>query len=294
MKSKFSKKFDENIFSLSLINTKGSKGTNVYNAPIWTRRPYILWGYRNKLSFIECILSVFKIHNEFGNIWIHFIGFFIFITLFIKDLAFHVNVPYYTLFTSIYNMSCIFMLGSSAFFHIITPYDPLTYERALRVDISGVTSIIISTYLVGIRYCFWCNSDIAKIYYIFVSILSIFAIGFSLIPSLIKNFKVSVCFFASFTLLSIIPIIHWFIIIGGSESEQASVFLWKYSNAFIIYSTGFFFFFTGYPERMFPGRLDLIGHSHQIWHIMVLLGSLQYYIAIKSYAIYWSSHTCIT
>jgi len=205
---------------------------------------------------------------------------------------FPINIPYYTLVSSIYILSCIFMFSSSAFFHLISSNSQLLYERALRVDILGVTSITISTYIVGIRYCFWCNSDIAKIYIIIVGFLSSIAIGWCLIPSLIKNFKLSACFFALFTSFSLILIYHWYIIIGGLESEQASVFLWKYFNTYLIYGIGFIFFFTGYPERMFPGRLDYLGNSHQIWHIMVLFGAIQYYIAMRAYATYWVLHTC--
>jgi adiponectin receptor len=34
------------------------------------------------------------------------------------------------------------------------------------------------------------------------------------------------------------------------------------------------------PERWMPGKLDLIGHSHQLWHITVVLAALVHYKAI--------------
>jgi len=281
---------DVNYFSFS-ANTNNN--LHISNAPIWTKRPYILWGYRNKQSYKECINSIFQIHNEFGNIWTHLIGVFIFMFLFVKNIIYPIDIPYYRLTSSIYILSCIFMFGSSSFFHLISSNSSLVYERALRVDIIGITAITISTYIVGIRYCLWCYTDIAHIYYIIIGFLGFIAIGWSLIPSLIKNFTFSVCFFALFTSFSLIIIYHWFIIIGESGYEQKDVFLWKYLNTYITYAIGFIFFFTGFPERMFPGRLDFIGHSHQIWHILIVLGTIQYYIAIKAYATYWSSNYCI-
>ncbi len=34
------------------------------------------------------------------------------------------------------------------------------------------------------------------------------------------------------------------------------------------------------PERWMPGKLDLIGHSHQLWHVAVVLAALVHYKAI--------------
>jgi adiponectin receptor len=34
------------------------------------------------------------------------------------------------------------------------------------------------------------------------------------------------------------------------------------------------------PERWLPGKLDLIGHSHQLWHVAVVLAALVHYKAI--------------
>ena len=35
------------------------------------------------------------------------------------------------------------------------------------------------------------------------------------------------------------------------------------------YGLGFFFFASRLPERIAPGRFDLLGASHQIWHACV-------------------------
>ncbi len=40
-----------------------------HQAPIYSHEPYILCGYRPKLDFMECIKSIFSIHNQTVNIW---------------------------------------------------------------------------------------------------------------------------------------------------------------------------------------------------------------------------------
>jgi hypothetical protein len=35
-----------------------------------------------------------------------------------------------------------------------------------------------------------------------------------------------------------------------------------------------FLYGTHFPERMFPGSFDIIGHSHQLFHVCVILGTM--------------------
>jgi hypothetical protein len=31
---------------------------------------------------------------------------------------------------------------------------------------------------------------------------------------------------------------------------------------------------THFPERLFPGSFDIVGHSHQLFHVFVILGTM--------------------
>jgi adiponectin receptor len=42
----------------------------------------------------------------------------------------------------------------------------------------------------------------------------------------------------------------------------------------ILYATGAVFYVTRIPERWKPGAFDIAGHSHQIFHVFVVLGAL--------------------
>lgn len=43
---------------------------------------------------------------------------------------------------------------------------------------------------------------------------------------------------------------------------------------------GFIFYALQLPEKRWPGRFDIIGHSHQIWHIFVFTGAYLFYVAV--------------
>ena len=45
------------------------------------------------------------------------------------------------------------------------------------------------------------------------------------------------------------------------------------------YIAGTVFYVTRIPERWQPGKFDLAGHSHQIFHILVVGGAVAHYMA---------------
>jgi predicted membrane channel-forming protein YqfA (hemolysin III family) len=56
--------------------------------------------------------------------------------------------------------------------------------------------------------------------------------------------------------------------------------LYKWLASFGSYVVGFIFYALQLPEKRWPGRFDLIAHSHQIWHIFVFTGAYIYYVAV--------------
>ena len=44
----------------------------------------------------------------------------------------------------------------------------------------------------------------------------------------------------------------------------------------------FFFYVTKFPERLLPGFLDILGHSHQWWHVFIFIGN------ILNQLVYWA------
>ncbi len=62
---------------------------------------------------------------------------------------------------------------------------------------------------------------------------------------------------------------------------------YKFSSAGVYYAlliacyiSGLYIFTVRCPERNNPGRYNLCGHSHQIWHVLVVLGIVFSYFGI--------------
>lgn len=55
---------------------------------------------------------------------------------------------------------------------------------------------------------------------------------------------------------------------------------------FVYFLVSVFFFSSHIPEKFYPGTFDFIGHGHQIFHIMVSLGTLEQFNASMIYIRY--------
>ena len=61
---------------------------------------------------------------------------------------------------------------------------------------------------------------------------------------------------------------------------------------YFICGIAFFFYVTKLPERFFPGLVDIIGHSHQWWHIFIFLGLMFWHNTGMTFALFRLKHGC--
>jgi len=45
------------------------------------------------------------------------------------------------------------------------------------------------------------------------------------------------------------------------------------------YILGVIVYVSRIPERLYPGKFDIWGHSHQIWHFFVLSAAILHYVS---------------
>jgi adiponectin receptor len=48
----------------------------------------------------------------------------------------------------------------------------------------------------------------------------------------------------------------------------------------LIYGIGAFFFATRFPESRWPGKFDIFFSSHQIFHVLVVMGSMVHFAGV--------------
>ena len=122
--------------------------------------PYIEFGYRVDYTHMQCIMSLFSLHNETMNIWSHLLGFICTVIAGIsvlvefqnKDLPLFGRVAYAT-----YVMSSSCCLLFSAVYHTFGCMSSFHQQTLLILDLGGVAFLTGGSLFVWIVYGKECN-----------------------------------------------------------------------------------------------------------------------------------------
>ncbi|BBH08526.1 heptahelical transmembrane protein1 [Prunus dulcis] len=174
----------------------------------------------------------------------------------------------------------MFCLFSSSICHLFSCHSHPLNLLLLRIDYAGITMMIITSFFPPIYYIFQCDPRWQFIYLGGITIMGVFTIITLLSPKLssgkFRTFRALL--FASMGLFGIVPAVHASIVNWGNPRRNATL-VYEAAMAFF-YLTGTGFYITRIPERWRPGWFDIAGHSHQIFHVLVVLGALAHYAAI--------------
>jgi predicted membrane channel-forming protein YqfA (hemolysin III family) len=199
------------------------RGQPACMAPNWTVRPYIHWYYRDVLTLRQALASLWYCHNETGNVMTHLGGLLVFVLFFIRDLLFRELPHHHRVVACSYLLVAQYCMGSSAAFHLLGPVSKRGYELALRCDMTGIALVIISSFMIGIHYGYWCHARTGHIYLAIVGVLSCISLVWPYVPALFRNFNASVAFFASFVAFALVPLFHWCFLVGGPNRSPTQL-----------------------------------------------------------------------
>ncbi|ELW63929.1 Progestin and adipoQ receptor family member 3 [Tupaia chinensis] len=77
--------------------------------------------------------------------------------------------------------------------------------------------------------------------------------------------------FCSVSGYGVIPTLHWIWLNGGIGAPIVQDFAPRVIVMYMIAVLAFLFYISKVPERYFPGQLNYLGSSHQIWHILAVV-----------------------
>lgn len=162
-----------------------------------------------------------------------------------------------------------------------------------RLDYAGISLMKICSFYAPIYCVFFCNPYIKTFYLTTISVFGVLAIVTLLAPSLssprFRPFRASL--FLSMGFSGVIPAVH--ALVSHWDHPDVVVALGYELLMAILYATGAIFYVTRVPERWKPGAFDITGHSHQIFHVFVVLGALAHTLATLFVMEFrWGSPTC--
>lgn len=255
--------------------------------PDWQKdNEHILVGYvRETNSFQECLRSLLYLHNESVNIYTHFLPALSFLATFIFDKY---AIKRFDTTTWIdYMIIDTFFLGAfacltlSSTFHCFKCHSSRVAIFGNKLDYLGIVILIVCSMTSILYYGFY---DSNKLFYSFSLITVFFGISCAIV-SLDDTFRkrewrpYRAGLFVAFGLSAILPIMGSVISYGFYETWARVQMKWVILEG-VLYIFGAFLYGIRFPEKVAPGTFDFIGHSHQIFHVLVVMAALCHLVAL--------------
>ncbi|QBM87648.1 adiponectin receptor [Metschnikowia aff. pulcherrima] len=246
-------------------------------------------------SYAKCIRSLSYLHNESVNIYSHLVPAFLIalvVVLQIKNPAVDHETPTWVGLNFLqFGLGAHICLSLSAAFHLFKSHSPEVCGFGNQCDYFGIVVMITSSLISIIVFAFddtpkWRNSFIIGFMLLgFVCTILTFDLRFS--TPLYRPYRSMMFIF--FGLSGVIPVLVGCYIFGLDLAFNRSSAGWLIMEGFF-YITGAVLYAARFPERMCyeagdhkrfsPGKFDLFGHLHQIFHFMVLIAAICHFTAL--------------
>ncbi|KAF9110223.1 hypothetical protein BGX27_006641 [Mortierella sp. AM989] len=270
--------------------------------PAWMHdNPSILTGYRREtFSYKKCVESLWFLHNESVNIWTHLLGSIIcivgspiiyFTYIGVLDTIKWTDVAAFYMFMA----GAIICLSMSASFHCFHCHSEPVSKHWNRCDYVGIVFLIAGSFYPAIYYGFYCFKTLQIIYTAMITI-----IGAAVVVVVVRpEFRgheyrwIRSGLFLAMGLSSVFPVVHAVVLYGIPLAQKAIALNYMgCMGAFYVFGT--LLYGSRTPERLFPGKFDHFGSSHQIFHVCVLLGVLAHFLGVTKAMAFWhdANHSC--
>lgn len=178
----------------------------------------------------------------------------------------------------IYLCCSLFCMFNSTMYHIFNCVDEETDLRFKTFDLVGISVLICGSYYPLVLYGFHCDTKIQLLYLVPVTFLSILSLcltlssyGLSVAGDILRTIT-----YAVIGVIAFVPITH-LLINYGFDSENFQFVAIKTLLGGFAFLMGALAYVFHFPERFSPGTFDYFGASHQILHILDVVGILIFY-----------------
>ncbi|CDK24563.1 unnamed protein product [Kuraishia capsulata CBS 1993] len=261
--------------------------------PEWQHdNAYILTHYIGETrSFRECFGSLAYLHNEIVNIYTHLVpgivmpivallaGLFIPIST-EKQLfpVIPVDIPVYSttgyadyFFFLLFFAGVCTCLSLSATYHSVKCHSLGVAVFANQLDYLGIV-ILIVTSIVGILFYAFIDHPTSRAVFTSITLVQGVLCG---VVSMKRQFRhhswrpFRAAMFIVFGLSSVLPLGYSVVRYGFDQTRRRAGLSWAITEG-AMYIGGAIIYALRIPERFAPGKFDVFGHSHQIFHVLVV------------------------
>ncbi|KAF2687541.1 HlyIII-domain-containing protein [Lentithecium fluviatile CBS 122367] len=259
-----------------------------HDIPHWLQdNHYIISGYRPSTnSYKKSFKSLSYLHNETVNIYTHLVG--AVLALIGSGVIYSILSPRYesatkedVLVFSCYFLGAIACLGMSATYHTISNHSHAVAIWGNKLDYLGIVFLIWGSFIPVLYYAFQSELHLMRTY---AAMITTLAAGTS-IAATHPRFRspalrpVRALMFVAMGLSAIFPVLHSINLYGVAHMRKSIGLDWVVLQGFL-YILGAGLYASRFPERIKPGRFDIWGSSHQIFHVLVVLAAASHLVGL--------------
>ncbi|KAH7400521.1 hemolysin-III related-domain-containing protein [Phaeosphaeria sp. MPI-PUGE-AT-0046c] len=256
--------------------------------PAWQQdNHYIQSGYRPASnSYFKSFSSLSYLHNESVNIYTHLLGA---AAALVSSIFLYTSLaPRYETATSedVAVFSCFFAgaiacLGMSATYHTISNHSHAVATWGNQLDYAGIVGLIWGSFIPVLYYAFQSQPALMKRYWTMITTLAICTSIVSLHPSFrtpaLRPFRALM--FVAMGLSAIFPMLHGIQLYGLAHMRHAASLDYVLAQG-AQYIIGAAIYAARVPEKWSPGKYDIWGSSHQIFHVLVVLAAATHCVGL--------------
>ncbi|PWN52951.1 HlyIII-domain-containing protein [Violaceomyces palustris] len=189
---------------------------------------------------------------------------------------------------STFFIGAIICLGFSATYHTVGCHSRSVAARFNKLDYIGIVVMIVGSFLPALHYGFYCHPHFQLAYSVAILTMGGFAMYVVLNPSYAtpayRPYRTLV--FLALGTSAVFPTGH-VLSVYGYETVAETMGLRYLLLSGTLYVIGAVLYMSRVPERLSPGRFDMIGSSHQIFHMFILAAAASHYISIRRAYAFW-------
>ncbi|KAL6790214.1 hemolysin-III related domain-containing protein [Trichoderma sp. SZMC 28013] len=178
-------------------------------------------------------------------------------------------------------LTVVVCLGLSTTYHTLMNHSFNVEQLWLQYDLVGIVILTLGDLVTRIYMVFWCEHLQRKIYWSMIGVLGSLTIFAMLNPNFRgKRFRFfRALAFAGTGLSGFVPLIHGIRMFGLSQMmRQSGMPYYLIEGGFLL--LGALIYVTRFPESRYPGKFDIYGSSHQLFHILVVFATVAQLIGI--------------
>ncbi|CAK9141116.1 unnamed protein product [Ilex paraguariensis] len=173
----------------------------------------------------------------------------------------------------------MFCLLASSTCHLLSCHSKRVSYIMLRLDYAGIAALISTSFYPPVYYSFMCYPFFCNLYMGFITLVGIGTILVSLLPVFqnpeYRSIRASLFF--GMGVSGVAPILHKLILFWHQPEALHTTGYEILMGVF--YGLGALVYAMRVPERWMPGKFDIAGHSHQLFHVLVVAGAYTHYQA---------------